>query len=485
MAQGDPQGWESLGTNNPTRYQAVLNLNRSQGVGQVKQGIRVITDRATGNYDVYTTQFGSGDELIFRYNASTDDPQIVSEGIYNQIFTGPRSSQLTNLNRSVRQATLQLAQNNISGGPNSTSSTQYEELKNYPGYRSLSNAATPGTSPQPQPPEQGGATTPTPTATPGESGSEGTSTPTVTEPGNPVNLPQPLEISKGVLRYPERMKPEQDKIFFQAVKISSNTRGGGDTNSLQFSFGEPKYEIVPGGPVVMAVQSPISDQNSVDWGPNNINAIESALYGISLNGMNNPNVGEYAQTELNKVLDALKSNQGPFQRFLAGYAAGVNNILPRTDGVILNPNLELLFQAPQLRPFTFQFKMSARDEKEAINIKSIIKYFKYHMSVRKDSNDLFLRAPHVFTIQYRKGETDLHPGINLISPANDRKACALTNCSVDYTPLGSYMTFRDTKDPRASGTMVSYTLSLQFQEITPIYNTDYEESPGRTHPIGY
>jgi hypothetical protein len=96
------------------------------------------------------------------------------------------------------------------------------------------------------------------------------------------------------------------------------------------------------------------------------------------------------------------------------------------------------------------------------------------MAVRKTTDELFLKAPHVFTIRYLKGETE-HPGINQISPTENEKACALTNCSVDYTPLGSYMTYED-------GTMVAYTLSLQFQELTPIYDTDYKDYP---HDIGF
>ena len=97
------------------------------------------------------------------------------------------------------------------------------------------------------------------------------------------------------------------------------------------------------------------------------------------------------------------------------------------------------------------------------------------MAVREEADKLFLRAPHVFTIEYLKGNVDSQPGINLISPNNFQKACALTNCSVDYTPLGSYSTYTD-------GTMVAYTLSLQFQEITPIYASDYVNYP---HPIGF
>ena len=45
---------------------------------------------------------------------------------------------------------------------------------------------------------------------------------------------------------------------------------------------------------------------------------------------------------------------------IAGEAVGVQGLLSRATGTVLNPNLELLFQGPQLRPFTFQFRLSPR-----------------------------------------------------------------------------------------------------------------------------
>jgi hypothetical protein len=42
-----------------------------------------------------------------------------------------------------------------------------------------------------------------------------------------------------------------------------------------------------------------------------------------------------------------------------------NGLLSRASGAILNPNLELLFNGPQLRPFNFTFRLSPREEKEA------------------------------------------------------------------------------------------------------------------------
>jgi hypothetical protein len=279
----------------------------------------------------------------------------------------------------------------------------------------------------------------------------------------------------GRLQYPEKISTEQDKIKFVACEIQ---REAPSNAVFKFQFPGPTYNSIA-DPVVLPIQASINDQNSVDWGPDSITAIDAAIYDQSLNlmrGITTPNIRGENSEFVNTFMTALGENftkyQNQIERSLAGAAAGVNNILARTDNAVLNPNLELLFQGPQLRPFSFQFKMSARTQSEADIIKSIIKYFKYHMAVRKTDDGLFLKAPYVFTIQYLKGEIN-HTGINLISPNDTTKACALTNCSVDYTPLGTYATYED-------GTMVSYTLSLQFQEITPIYDTDYGD-----HPIGY
>ena len=60
-------------------------------------------------------------------------------------------------------------------------------------------------------------------------------------------------------------------------------------------------------------------------------------------------------------------------------AAGVKGLLSRTAGKVMNPNLELLFQKPRLRPFSFTFKMSARNADEAKEIIAIIRFFKQNI----------------------------------------------------------------------------------------------------------
>ena len=147
----------------------------------------------------------------------------------------------------------------------------------------------------------------------------------------------------------------------------------------------------------------------------------------------------------------------------------------------------MLFDAPALRPFSFQFRMSPRDEDEAAQVRSIIAFFKQGMSVKTSSSNVFLKAPNIFDIRYityqknedgEDREVD-HPSINRI------KTCALLAAEVDYTPDNSYMTY---DDPRR--TMTSYGITLQFNELDPIYEDDYDElgftdSTNTANEIGY
>lgn len=317
------------------------------------------------------------------------------------------------------------------------------------------------------------------------------------------DLSNPIIPKGSILRYPRDLNFNQDRIVFTAVEIDPRSEnfvagqganlGGIGSNvnkdniegSLSaFNIPGPTYQKVAGS-VHIAIQSPIQDQLATEWTTDSITAIDALVYNMSASLIETANGDAGSQQEgtqgfqtaLNQAVGGAKSNVGRLQRMFAGQAAGLNNILARTDGVVQNPNLELVFQGPQLRPFSFTFKLSARNEAEGNDIKTIIKYFKRHMMPRKEKESIFLRAPQVFTIMYTKGETsDPHPSINKISPTQEKRACALTNMSVDYTPLGSYMTFND-----KNATMVAYTISLQFQEIEPLYSGDYDDS----HAIGY
>ena len=137
--------------------------------------------------------------------------------------------------------------------------------------------------------------------------------------------------------------------------------------------------------------------------------------------------------------------------------------------VIFNPNLELLFDAPTLRSFTFSFKMTPRSEQEARQCKLIIRSFKQNMAPKANleggqigGTGIFLKTPNIFELTYKRGSRD-HPFLHKF------KQCFLTNFSVNYTAEGTHTTYDDS-------TPVSMTMDMTFKEIEPIYDTDYKDS---------
>ena len=221
------------------------------------------------------------------------------------------------------------------------------------------------------------------------------------------------------------------------------------------------------GSVTLPIPSGITDQNKADWGSNSMSALDLAKADVAKTA-----IFDGLQQGANKFLDYLKEaqkNAGPagtaIGNAFAASAAGVDGqaLLARTTGMVMNPNMELLFKGPTLRPFSFKFKLTPRGQTEADNIIQIIRFFKQGSAPIRSQSNLFLKSPHVFRITYiHRGEKgELHKKLNAF------KTCALQGFGVNYTPTGNYATYQD-------GTMVAYDISMSFTEITPIFNDDYD-----------
>ena len=345
------------------------------------------------------------------------------------------------------------------------------------------------------------------TITPGVGGNAVGGTPPENKPSErggtatPFSYPQVnKERKEGLLYYPLNIADEQDKIEFSVWKYDEQGRSLTKTTTDILSFGfdpegkysgaynfrEPAYKQVDKEPkVFLPISNKIMDSNGVSWDDSSINELQRIMASMSLRAMQGEKVGDMSAEKLFSDLSnsIMKSTQfgNAMRTWMAGKAVGVGGLLTRATGAAINPNLELLFQSPQLRTFQFQFLLISKSKKESEVIKKIIRFFKKNMAVRTDLVSLeksitptFLNSPYVFGIRYLKKDKKEnkmvdHPSINKI------KKCALQNFSVDYTPMGSYMTYNDEE-----GSMFMYSLSMQFKELTPIYDIDYDD-----HPIGY
>ena len=262
--------------------------------------------------------------------------------------------------------------------------------------------------------------------------------------------------------FPTSIDPGQDVLKFNMMKYVPKK-----FDQKTFGF-EDRAKDTRGrsiGSVILPIPAGIGDANAVSWGGNSMSAVQAALAQAALAAITE-SPGSGVDSLINSA-QKVAGNSGEvgtaLANTLAGMASGTQNLITRTTGAILNPNLDLLFQAPTLRPFNFNFSLSPRDPKEAETVMKIIRFFKQGMSPIRSKSNLFLKSPHTFQLQYllREGRRSReHPFINKF------KECALQSFGVQYTPTGNYSTFSD-------GVMTQYNISMTFTELEPVFNDDY------------
>ena len=274
-----------------------------------------------------------------------------------------------------------------------------------------------------------------------------------------------------IMRYPTNMSQEQDKIKIDMIKFIPKKLNPSDSG-----FGDRREAGIKDiiGTVMLAIPGGIRDDNRVNWGSADMNAAQAKGAAIALEAIRGDGKGVASGLdELRKGIEDQNVRDAIAIGF-AGAAVGAQGLLARTQGAVINPNTELLFNGPALRAFTFQFPFSPRSQAESVMVQRIIRFFKQGMAVQRTENAIFLKAPNVFQLKFVKGESNQHEFLPKI------KVCALLNCSVDYTPDGNYSTY-------TNSSMTKYTMSLTFNELDPLFNDEYEtEGEGAvTNNIGF
>ena len=294
-------------------------------------------------------------------------------------------------------------------------------------------------------------------------------------------------------RYPNTQL-EEDSDFLEIKIVEYKPPGFNQSEEQPFKLsnsteGLQKNIENPIGYIFLPVPENIQDSNDVEWGEDSINGLAAKGFAIAKDAISSKGAGE-ATGKL--IMGAAKgigdiagdsSAQGLAQSFFASKAVNIlggntslGGMLSRSQGQVLNPNMELLFKGVTLRGFSFDFDLAPRDKKEGETIKNIIREFKMNMNARnsssgsENSSGLFIKSPNVFQLTYKTGSSN-HAFLHKFKPM------ALKNMSVNYTGAGTYATYDDT-------TPIHMKLSLSFQELNPIYAEDYEKEQG-LEGVGY
>ena len=288
-------------------------------------------------------------------------------------------------------------------------------------------------------------------------------------------------------------------------KVVTDYYAGAGSTLLKGVYSESPKEI-PLGLVKLPMPNQLNDSNNVAWGEDQLNAITAAASTLAAGGfqgaldfVDDIQKGEFKNTFdiIGRIFNNIggagegigdfikQASQNPNAQLnarsvigssllnLVGFGVSPEAILARGAGVIPNNNLQLLFNAPALRAFRFDWKMSPRSQEEAIRINNIIRFFKQGMAAKKmretGGRSYFLGTPNIFDITFKTSK-ESREITNTNHSVLKIKTCACVGAAVNYTPEGMWNAYE-------KGQPTSCILSLQFKELEPLYNTDYEEDP--------
>ena len=228
----------------------------------------------------------------------------------------------------------------------------------------------------------------------------------------------------------------------------------------------------------------VTDTQGVLYGEGSLNPLEAFGLAATTSAVNSnlTNIDSLKQS-FAKIADAggnfakNPDNQQAIAAAISGTAVGAlggnvsaNQLVARASGQILNPNLELLFNGVGLRTFPMSFIFFARNRREGQVVLQIIRTFKKEMAPRRTAEGgagVFIKQPSVFQLTYKQGR-EQHPFLNRFLPT------VLSDMKVNYAASGAYSSFYD-------GTPTHIQVDMQFKELNPIFQEDYEGVGG----VGY
>lgn len=296
-------------------------------------------------------------------------------------------------------------------------------------------------------------------------------------------VPQPYTNSSTVFRYPSSIpvlkttdyvafKFYDYKPPFQAVNKSS---GAGDLTigqsyqAYNASAQQDNLTEAEGySPVFLYMPQDIQGQYGANWGGASFGAVFQQLARtFGRGGM--PNM-ESLNNTISTFTSSLKT--AGYKTAVDAMNRGLNTsvslsqLMSGVSGTIMNPNVEMMYEAPELRGFQLRFKMQARDLGESKAIRGICTQFKraLHASYGGNTFGTIAETGQMITVP-KIVQVSFMTGSKLNEYVPQYKPCALTQVDVNYTPDGAWATLPD-------GSPVATELALTFKETKLIYSQE-------------
>jgi len=284
------------------------------------------------------------------------------------------------------------------------------------------------------------------------------------------------------LRYPNLIRDKNtDYVMFRFGQYQPPFSKPSDKNDgitkfnkyTEYNRTTQSLTEVPGvSPIILYMPQDIQSETKGNWqGKSFSNLGKTALQvtGGNVSGLNNYDLGQGMNNAI-KALITGAINQVPG----VGGNLTLNDTLQSQQGVMLNPNVEVLFDSPELREFTLKFKMIPQNGPEAVTIKQIcntfrkasLPFFERNPSKDQKAKELaggnVIGVPLVVEVSFMKG-SGLHEWLP------QYKQCVIQSVKVNYTPDGAYATYQD-------GSPVATELIVSFLETKLVFAEEIQNA---------
>ena len=305
------------------------------------------------------------------------------------------------------------------------------------------------------------------------------------------------------LRWPDvAYNKNTDFVFFEFGQYVPPFKDRGNSDENGYEAYQKSNQITDAGAksIILPMPQDLSSIIEQNWSGKQFSragvAAISALTGAGLADLNRSLNDGGSINALRGALTAGALNKIPG----VGGNLTINDITGSTQGIVLNPNAELLYEQPDLREVQMTFKMVPRNATEAKSIYEITKLFRFASVPAWGSGNLIDTQSDKVTLgegddatevdninrlmnkrgDGKKGETNVKEnfiqvpwlcnfrfmtGGDLNKNIPQYKVCAISRVSVSHTPDGTYATYQD-------GTPLATEIQLNFLETKAIFKRD-------------
>ena len=330
----------------------------------------------------------------------------------------------------------------------------------------------------------------------------------------PIGSGEQTGVTGKTLRYPkDAIHSSTDYVFFQFGKYippfskQNTTIARAGEEGRVYAFGRKSYnastalkveEYEGSDSIMLPMPQDLGNDLQQTWAGKEFSAIgRAAIAGAA--GGDLSTIGNRIRDVSGNMNAIVKSLHTSLLNKLPGVGGNFNigDITGSTQGIVLNPNAEVLYESPELREIGMSFKLVPRNADEAQLIKKIIQMFRYASVPNWGTQDGTVGQPAVqtgdqnSTVEFgndAKGLTGktyqafgsencirvpwlckftFMNGSNPNRKLQQFKPCAIKRVAVNYTSDGTYATYSD-------GTPVSTELTLNFLESKALFKDDIQ-----------